>query len=104
MHVYCFTGQSKPILADLRAIVLPKVTAKWYELGIALLLHDSHVPKLDEIQETYPRDFSTCCLKMLHYWLKVSSSPTWNDLIEVSKSPYLELVNQAEKIESEIKS
>ena len=101
MYIYCFTGQSKPTLADLQAIVLPKVTAKWYELGIALLLH---LPKLNKIQKTYPRDFDTCCLEMLQYWLEVSPSPTWNDLIRVSKSPYLELVNQAEEIESEIKS
>lgn len=99
-HVLHFTGHSKPTLSDLDAIVVPYVAATWDQIGIHLL-GDS--PKLDIIEKTYHGDPEKCCLKMLHHWLNVTPSATWDDLIKVLKSPHLALIAKSEEIESKIK-
>ena len=90
---------SKPTLKDLQAIVVPKVAAKWNELGIALLC-DS--PKLEEIHNDY-QNCRRCCLEMIRYWLEITPSATWGGLLQALRSPDLELINNAEEIEREIK-
>ena len=97
-----FIGSSKPILKDLQKIVVPKVTAKWYELGIALL-PNSCIAKLDEICENYSNNCQKCCLMMIHHWLKTTPSATWSDILLALRSSALELTENAEKIEMEIK-
>ena len=97
-----FKSSSKPILKDLQDIVVPKVTAKWYELGIALL-PNSCMAKLDEICEIYSKNYHKCCLMMIDHWLKITPSATWSDILQALRSSALGLTAIAEEIEMKIK-
>ena len=99
--LYLFLGQLKPRIKDLQTIVVPHVAADWYGIGIALL-NNKDVPKLKEIQVDYPSYSQKCCIKMLQYWLEVTPSATWNDLIETLSSK-LQLVAASEKIKRQLK-
>ena len=93
---YC-SGHSKPILKDLQKVVIPKVSIRWYELGIELFDEADRV-KLQEIKETH-NELQKCCLEMFQLWLNIYLDGTWHKIIEALKSPGVQLMTQANNIE-----
>ena len=66
---------AEPKLKDL---VLVRAV-KWYDLGLQLGMEDA---ELDVIEENNPRDLSTCQREMFKVWLRNTSSPSYQQLVE----------------------
>ena len=81
--------------------MIPRVAMKWYELGNELLA-ESDRDKLSDIQSTH-NNFQKCCLEMFHVWLTIYPNATWCTVIEVLRSPGLQLVKMANEIEKDLK-
>ena len=96
------TDLSRPELRDLHNIVIPKVSNKWYYLGIQLL-NNSQVPKLDEISATYSTDLQRGCVEMFKHWLNITPGATWDDIINALRAPSLLLLSVADDIEKKVK-
>ena len=92
---------SKPRLNDLEIIVVPKISNKWYEIGIQLFT-ESHLPRLDEIRLTYSNDHQSC-INMLRLWLEITPGATWDDVIHALRAPGLELLSTADDVEKEFR-
>ena len=69
------TPSMKPQLKDL---VLIK-TVKWYNLGLQLGIDDT---ELDVIEENNPKDIDACKRKMFRVWLRITPSPSYQQLVE----------------------
>ena len=65
----------KPKIKDL---VLLK-TVKWYNLGLQLGIEDT---ELDVIEENNSKDIDTCKRKMFQAWLRITPSPSYQQLVE----------------------
>ena len=92
-----------PTLKYLQRLVIPRVSSKWFELGIELL-DESHTAKLDTIKNTYPCNFEKCCFEMFRFWLEVyPKDATWYKVTEALKSPGIDLMQQAAVIEEQLK-
>ena len=68
---------------------LSTVSAKWYDIGIALRLNPN---TLDGIQKSKGGDPSTCLSSVLTEWLKKNydkkfGEPTWQWLVDVVSDP-----------------
>ena len=83
-------------------IVAPKVSNKWYELGIQLF-KQSQLPKLDAIQTSFTTENQRACIEMLKLWLEITPEATWDDVIHALRAPGLELLSTADSVEKEIK-
>ena len=71
--------------------MIPKVAAKYYELGIELY-KDSDVNHLDTIQKGCAMDYTKGCTDMLKFWLGTyEEAATWDRLIRALKAPGLQL-------------
>lgn len=86
-----------PTLSDLHSIVIPKVTNKWYKLGLQLLDSSQEID-LDKIRLTYSNDSQKACVEMVKYWLKNTSDATWDSLIHALRTPGLELLATADDV------
>ena len=69
------TSPMKPQLKDL---VLVRTT-KWYNLGLQLGIEDT---ELDVIEENNPKDIDACKRKMFKIWLRITPSPSYQQLVE----------------------
>ena len=101
-YVYAVIGDLKPKLKDLHNIVIPKVSARWYDLAIQLV-DDSQLPKLEEIRRAYGGDYQGGCVEMLKYWLQVDKKATWDKIIDALKAPGLQFLNESQNVEEEVK-
>ena len=96
------SGRSKPTIRQLQNIVIPKVAAKYYELGIELY-KDSDVNHLDTIQRGCAMDFSKGCTDMLKFWRQTyGEAATWDRLINGLKAKGLQLNAIALEIKREV--
>ena len=69
------THHMKPQLKDL--VLLQ--TTKWYNLGLQLGIEDT---ELDMIEENNPKNIDVCKRKMFKTWLRITSSPSYQQLVE----------------------
>ena len=96
-----YVGRNRPTLKLLNKLVKVSATNKWYDLGVELLA-DEDVQALDEIQNNYPRDMSTCCTKMLQLWLDRQPEASWRQLIQALREPNIEFKELANTIEQKL--
>ena len=54
-------------------------TTKWYVLGLQLGIDDT---ELDVIEENNPKDNDACKRKMFKAWLRITPSPSYQQLVE----------------------
>jgi len=80
-------------------LVAPRVSPKWYELGIKLLKEEQE-SQLDVIKATYRDDVHKCSTEMFWYWLQTHPNASWYQLIECLKSPAVQLHAVAVDIEN----
>ena len=69
------TPPMQPQLKDLALLQ----TTKWYNLGLQLGIKDT---ELDVIEENNPKDIDACKRKMFKTWLKITPSPSYQQLVE----------------------
>ena len=62
----------------MKDLVLIKVT-NWHDLGLQLGVDDA---ELEEIGKNNQGDLKTCRRNMFRAWLKITSSPSYKQLIE----------------------
>ena len=65
----------RPKLKDLVLIQ----TTEWYDLGLQLGIEDA---ELEEIQSNNPKSVRTCRREMFRAWLRITSSPSYQQLVE----------------------
>ena len=83
-------GHSKPTIKQLQRHVVPRVTAKYYELGIELY-KDDDVHHLDTIQRSCAIDYTKGCTEMLKFWqVAYGDAATWDRLIRALQAPGLQ--------------
>ena len=70
-------------------------------MGIELLAEED-AQALDEIQNNYPKDASTCCTKMFQLWLDRQPEASWRQLIQALREPNIELKELANTIEQKL--
>jgi len=88
-------GQNKPSIKLLqRAKVIIDVSAKWYELGIALL-EERKLGQLEIIMANKNSNVTACCYAMFNYWIKTQPEASWHQLVEALREPGVELHNVA---------
>ena len=54
-------------------------TTEWYDLGLQLGIEDA---ELEEIQSNNPKSVRTCRREMFRAWLRITSSPSYQQLVE----------------------
>ena len=67
-----------PMKPELKDLVLVQTT-KWYNLGLQLGIKDT---ELDVIEENNPKDIDACKRKMFKAWLRITPSPSYQQLVE----------------------
>ena len=87
-----------PTLRDLANFVVPKASAKWYNLGLQLfdprdegILHSIKMESSKHPEEQ--------CTEVFHHWLTTKKNATWNKLCKSLKSQSVNLPNVARSIE-----
>ena len=70
------------VIPQLKDLVLVQVT-EWYDLGLQLGLEDKD---LDVIQRNNPENLKACRREMFKTWLRISSSPSYQQLVEALKA------------------
>ena len=58
-------------------------TAEWYNIGLQLGLEDV---ELKVIQQNYPKDTEACKREMFSAWLKKTSDPSYQQLVEALRA------------------
>ena len=96
-------GSSKPTPKQLGRYVIPRVAAKWHELGIELYKNDD-VVHLNTIQREHPGDFTKACTEMFKFWGDTYTRATWKKLIKALKAPGLQLNDIAAKIKRDLET
>ena len=94
-------GDEKPTIRLLQNFVIPKVSAKWHELGIELY-KNSDVGQLEKFKKESPSDYTVGCTKMFKYWLETYTDVTWERLIRALKAPGIQLNAVALDIKEEV--
>ena len=94
-------GHLKPTHKLLLNHVIPKVAAKWHELGIELY-DDAHVAHLEIIEKQHSNDIVRACTEMLNYWGTTYTNATWDKLIKALRAPGLLLNTHAKNIMEEV--
>ena len=78
-NLITFPGVSTaPVKPQLKDLVLLQTT-KWYNLGLQLGIEDT---ELDVIEENNPKDIDACKRKMFKTWLRITPSPSYQQLVE----------------------
>ena len=88
---------SRPSKKKLLELVVSRVVAHWYDLGITLLDEDQE-SHLDVIKLNYT-DKKECCKEMFWYWLSTNTSATWKQLVEALRTSAVELPVVASDLE-----
>ena len=70
--------------------MIPRVAAKWNELGIELY-KDNDILHLERIGKEHPGDFTKACTEMFKFWRTTYTNATWNKLIKAITAPGLQL-------------
>jgi len=94
-------GHKKPTIKLLQRIVIPRISAKWHELGIELY-KDSDVSLLDTFKRESSKDYTEGCSKMFNYWLGKYEDATWEKLIKALRAPGINLNSVALDIMKEV--
>ena len=58
-------------------------TVEWYNIGLQLGVEDA---ELKVLQQNYPRDSEACKREMFSAWLKKTSSPSYQQLVEALRA------------------
>lgn len=72
-------GVSIPVIKPQTKDLVLLQTTKWYSLGLQLGIEDT---ELDVIEENNPKDINVCQRKMFKAWLKITPSPSYQQLVE----------------------
>ena len=76
----CFVKPDVVSLRDFNNHINPKISTKWYDLGLQLGIKDY---TLDEIKHNHRDEARTCCRETIRRWLQnAGSAATWNNLIQ----------------------
>ena len=81
MHTlsYQYVLSTNPaVTPQLKDLVLVQVT-EWYDLGLQLGVEDE---ELDVIDRNNPGNLKACRREMFKAWLRISSSPAYQQLVE----------------------
>jgi len=90
-------GQSRPTMKVLNKHVIPRVSTKWYDLGLELI-DDKYETELETIRTDYRNDGSKmCCQKMFSKWLETRDDASWDHIIEAMRN--IELNSVASDVE-----
>ena len=74
------------------------VADKWRDLGVQLLQPDPE-KLLNIIAEDHPHDVVRCCKRVFEKWLEITTDATWNELIRALRSPGIQLIYLAGRLE-----
>ena len=94
--------EDRPRFKALHNHVVQEAAVKWRDLGVQLLYPVSG-SVLDVIEKDHPRDALRCCQCMLQKWLQTSTDASWGQLLEALRSPCIQLMFLADKIEVDCK-
>ena len=73
-------GNKTPELSDLYKNIVPKVAARWKDLGLELNIpiHQLEIIEVDHVN--HPRYNEKCCQAMFQRWLQSTIKPSWDEL------------------------
>ena len=77
-HIVFSDVLSAHVIPQLKDLVLVRTT-NWYNLGLQLGIDDT---ELDVIEENNPKDIDACKRKMFRAWLRITPSPSYQQLVE----------------------
>ena len=102
--VYLFiTVNDRPALRDLSNFVVPRVSHKWYNLGLQLFdrRDEGILYNMKANSNKRPEDH---CLEVFTHWLATKKSATWQKLIKSLRYQGVNLPNVADDIEKMLDS
>jgi len=94
-----YIGEDLPSLRDLYIHALKEAADRWRDIGVLLL----NPATLRIIEKNNPQDVEKCCKCMLEKWLDTQPDACWNQLLEVLRSPGVELNTLAHQIELKLR-
>ena len=97
----CFIKPDVPSLRDFNNHVNPKISTKWYELGIQLRIKDY---TLDEIRHNNPNDARTCCREAIKHWIHNADTASWNALIQALEADSISQKTLAKEVREKLLS
>jgi len=98
-HYLVCIDEDRPISQALHNHVVQEAAVKWRDLGVQLL-DPANESMLDIIEKDHPQDALRCCQCMLQKWLQTNTDASWGQLLEALRSPCIQLMFLADKIES----
>ena len=78
--MYIALGNKPPDLSDLYKNVVPKVAARWKDLGVELNIPIHHLDIIAVDHHNHPKYSETCCQAMFQRWLQSTIKPSWDVL------------------------
>ena len=75
-----YIGDDVPKLSKLNKYIVPKFSASWEKLGVALALDQYQVAIISKNHAHNPHRSEDCCREMLIKWLQINPSATWGVL------------------------
>ena len=91
-HIVFSDVLSTHVRPQLKDLVLVQ-TPKWYYLGVLLGIG---VAELDVIEKNNPLNIHACKRKMFQAWLRITPSPSYQQLVEALKT--VGEINEAERL------
>jgi len=101
LTLYLLVGGDLPSLRDLANFVVPRVSSKWYHLGVQLI-DSKHVTILDNLRaDITVKGLEERCTEMFKEWLRTEDKDkaTWSKVILGLRSKAVRLENVANDIE-----
>ena len=90
-------GSDHPSLRDLTNFVVPRVSCKWYNLGLQLI-DPKNATLLDNLKSD-SNNAEEQCTEMFNQWLMTDSKATWNKILIALRSQAVRLENVAQDVE-----
>ena len=81
--------------------VIPRVAAKWYQLGVELF-DEREVYMLNTIETNHKTDVDKCCFEMFRKWLSTHPNATWCRIVEALESPGVKLRSVAAELQKNL--
>ena len=103
MATFLLLVSDRPALRDLANFVVPKASARWYNLGLQLF-DPQDEGLLSSMKTESSKRPEEQCTEVFHHWLTTKKNATWNKLIKGLKSPAVNLPNVASTIENMLDS
>lgn len=98
-YVYIFPlVKDCPALKDLANFVVPRVSHKWYNIGLQLF-DPKDVEMLNNMRANSSRSSEDHCIDVFNHWLTTKENATWHKLLKVLKCRAVNLPNVAKDIE-----